>query len=661
MICYNGPTEETGGNIMENPRIRKRLARERKTRALLILVVLWAVFLSIYNPYIKDISAVRAHGNTWTQSLDLSGGVTITQEIKYEHNGFKGLEFWVTETRKINEKILITLKDKDSGKEIFKETVNSAVFRNNNKAYRKTFDEQKKSAGRTYVLTIKNTAKSGSGLFVQLDDNKKHTKPAYREKKASGGTIMMDTFFCDETVRRIYLIMWGLIIMLSLLCTIFVGDEWHRNFLVIGITLGLIYSIFHTFPHPLDESTHYFRSFAIAEGHWHDQMNKKGRIGAELPANYDTVINTEFSLLNWYANPDIFNKPYESRQAFAINPYMSSVIPIDHAVASAGIFAGTFLKLPAWAVIILARLTDLIFYIVLVYFAIKAAPYYKSVLFGCSLMPACMFLAGSCTQDAVLIGACILYIAMMISWIFDENKVIGVRDMIILVLVFSLIASIKYLIYVPMLLLLIFASGKKYRVPFGKLIMFCALTAVSVLLFRYQTALLELFPFTENRNGNVNVAEQIEFVLSNPYLTYRNFGSFFLDHFVRDLMQLAWYAPAAVGYIAGIWVIVGSVFCQDKYIFSNRKKSAIFHTTTVFIVLVVYLLVMGALYVGFTPVGQERIDGVQSRYLLPILPLVCIALTKLPVEGNIRHYESRYAYTIIAINVLGAAYTCLYA
>ena len=82
----------------------------------------------------------------------------------------------------------------------------------------------------------------------------------------------------------------------------------------------------------------------------------------------------------------------------------------------------------------------------------------------------------------------------------------------------------EYLIYVPMLLLLIFASGKKYRVPFGKLIMFCALTAVSVLLFRYQTALLELFPFTENRNGNVNVAEQIEFVLSNPYLTYRNFG-----------------------------------------------------------------------------------------------------------------------------------------
>jgi uncharacterized membrane protein len=110
----------------------------------------------------------------------------------------------------------------------------------------------------------------------------------------------------------------------------------------------------------------------------------------------------------------------------------------------------------------------------------------------------------------------------------------------------------------------------------------------------------------------------------------------------------------------GIWVIAGSFFSQDKYEFSNRKKSAIFHTTAFLIVLVVFLLVMGALYVGFTPVGQTRIDGVQNRYLLPILPLVCITLTKLPAEGKIRFYTSRYAYVMIVLNFLGAAYACLY-
>ncbi len=645
---------------MEKSRIRKRLARERKVRALLLLAVFWAVFLSIYNPLIDDVHAVRALGNTWTQSLDLSGGVTVSQEIRYEHDGFKALEIWLTQTRSVNNKLLITLKELPGGKLIYKDTVYSANIIKNNKAYRLRFDEQKSSAGKTYLLTIKNAGPSGSGLFVQLADLSDLTVPAVREGKNADGSIMMDTFFCDDTVRQIYLIMWGIVIAMSFVCALLVGNEWHRNFLVIAISVGLIFAVFHTFPHPLDESTHYFRSFAIAEGHWHDQMTIKKDIGARLSSNFDEVINTEFSLANWYANPELFNEPYAESRAFAKNPYMSSVIPIDHAVASIGILIGLKLNLQAWAVILLARLSDLIFYVVLGYLAIRTAPYYKSVLFGCALMPAGMYLAGSCTQDAVLIGACLLFIAMMISWIFDDLKKIRIRDMLALAVVFVFIASIKYLIYIPLLLLLIFEPHGKFRIRFGKFLMFLILLVIAGLCLRYQIDLLAKFPFTENRNGNVNVQEQIKFVLSNPYLTYRNFGDFFLNNFVRDMMEFAWYTPAAVGYLVGIWVIAGSFFSQDKYEFSNRKKSAIFHTTAFLIVLVVFLLVMGALYVGFTPVGQTRIDGVQNRYLLPILPLVCITLTKLPAEGKIRFYTSRYAYVMIVLNFLGAAYACLY-
>ena len=645
---------------MENPRIRKRLARERKMRALLLLAVFWAVFLSIYNPLLDDVHAVRALGNTWTQSLDLSGGVTVSQEIRYEYDGFKGLEIWLTQTRSVNNKLLINLKEVQSGKTIFKDTVYSANIIKNNKAYRISFDEQKASAGKTYLLTIKNAAASGSGLFVQLADLSDLTVPAVREEKSAEGSIMMDTFFCDETVKQLYLIMWGIAIALSFVCALLVGDQWHRNFLVIAISVGLIFSVCHTFPHPLDESTHYFRSFAIAEGHWHDQISSKKEIGARLSSNYDDVINTEFSLANWYANPELFNEPYAKSLAFAKNPYMSSVIPIDHAVAALGILIGLKLNLPAWAVIFLSRLSDLLFYVVLGYLAIRTAPYYKSVLFGCALMPAGMYLAGSCTQDAVLIGACLLFIAMMISWIFDEDKVIRVRDMLVLTVVFVFIASIKYLIYIPLLILLIFVPRKKFRIRFGKFLMFLLLLIIAGLCLRYQMYLLDKFPFTENRNGNVDVQEQIKFVLSNPYLTYRNFGDFFLNNFVRDMMEFAWYTPAAVGYLVGIWVIAGSFFSQDKYEFSNRKKSAIFNTVAFLIVLIVFLLVMGALYVGFTPVGQTRIDGVQNRYLLPILPLVCITLTKLPVEGKMRFYTSRYAYVMIILNFLGAAYACLY-
>ena len=222
---------------MENSRIRKRLARERKVRALLLLAVFWAVFLSIYNPLIDDVHAVRALGNTWTQSLDLSGGVTVSQEIRYEYDGFKALEIWLTQTRSVNNKLLVTLKELPSGKLIFKDTVYSANIIKNNKAYRLRFDEQKSSAGKTYLLTIKNAGPSGSGLFVQLADLSDLTVPAVREGKNAGGSIMMDTFFCDDTVRQLYLIMWGIVIAMSFVCALLVGNEWHRNFLVIAISV----------------------------------------------------------------------------------------------------------------------------------------------------------------------------------------------------------------------------------------------------------------------------------------------------------------------------------------------------------------------------------------------------------------------------------------
>ena len=64
-------------------------------------------------------------------------------------------------------------------------------------------------------------------------------------------------------------------------------------------------------------------------------------------------------------------------------------------------------------------------------------------------------------------------------------------------------------------------------------------------------------------------------------------------------------------------------------------------------------------------VWQEIQEGFDFSALLSILlgvipSLVCITLTKLPVEGKMRFYTSRYAYVMIILNFLGAAYACLY-
>ena len=45
-------------------------------------------------------------------------------------------------------------------------------------------------------------------------------------------------------------------------------------------------------------------------------------------------------------------------------------------------------------------------------------------------------------------------------------------------------------------------------------------------------------------------------------------------------------------------------------------------------------LIISALYVGYTPVGSTDVDGVQTRYLIPFLPLLGIVIADLPVESR---------------------------
>jgi len=61
------------------------------------------------------------------------------------------------------------------------------------------------------------------------------------------------------------------------------------------------------------------------------------------------------------------------------------------------------------------------------------------------------------------------------------------------------------------------------------------------------------------------------------------------------------------------------------------------------------MLVIGALYVGFTPVGKFAVEGVQTRYILPFIALVMIALSSLQIKNECRNYE----HFLVILMVLG--------
>ncbi len=66
-----------------------------------------------------------------------------------------------------------------------------------------------------------------------------------------------------------------------------------------------------------------------------------------------------------------------------------------------------------------------------------------------------------------------------------------------------------------------------------------------------------------------------------------------------------------------------------------------------FIFDVVYSLITVSLYLGFTPVGKFGVEGVQPRYLIPILIFLMIPISFIPIKNNIENYSEKVAFVLL--------------
>ena len=72
--------------------------------------------------------------------------------------------------------------------------------------------------------------------------------------------------------------------------------------------------------------------------------------------------------------------------------------------------------------IMMGRLFNLIFFIILIYWAIKIIPIGKMVIFSIALLPMSMELASSFSYDSVIISLCVFFTAYVFYLAYEKNK-----------------------------------------------------------------------------------------------------------------------------------------------------------------------------------------------------------------------------------------------
>ena len=308
----------------------------------------------------------------------------------------------------------------------------------------------------------------------------------------------------------------------------------------------------------------------------------------------------------------------------------------------------------------MGRIFNLLFAIVIIFFAIRTAPVFKWILFLLGLMPMTLYLCASLSKDAMIISLSFLLIALFLRFAYDPQNKISTKDLIILFAVSFLLATSRsvYAILIGMFLLIpVFRIGslKKYIIIFMCLIITVFLaTQIGTLkpLFQPKAAVstqtnsaralspdahstptpIEKFQrFDRNKTPEgINFNEQKRFILDNPiqYLEivfnslFISQRSFQLDSFVGKLGWLNKPLPKwHINFYLLILIITALLLYSNdiKIGFINKLISA-----SIFIAGVIFIET--GLYLTWNPVGQNYIMDVQGRYFIPYAPLFFLLL-----------------------------------
>ncbi|MEG2770193.1 MAG: DUF2142 domain-containing protein, partial [Oscillospiraceae bacterium] len=194
-------------------------------------------------------------------------------------------------------------------------------------------------------------------------------------------------------------------------------------------------------------------------------------------------------------------------------------------------------------------------------------------------------------------------------------------------------------------------KGKRISPIIAALLCIASCVFVYFLMGEYTAIFKTGYAPTTRWNPDVNVAEQLKFVLANPIRT--------LAVMLFTVYENSFYIPALgsfgaldvnilmVAIISLISLLVSAFLSVEKK--NSDKKSKIILMA---VLAVAYIAsTIGAMYITWTPVAMVRVIGVQVRYFLPAFPLLLIGLSWLLSKVFIICEENKKRLETLALSV----------
>ncbi|MBR2754052.1 DUF2142 domain-containing protein [Candidatus Saccharibacteria bacterium] len=410
------------------------------------------------------------------------------------------------------------------------------------------------------------------------------------------------------------------------------GVPIEKQFLFLALILGTLFIVILPPGQSPDEVTHFKRAYGISDGIFLpvEIEGTGGRVGSDIPVGTD-VLSSVPKHGTYFKIADRIDDGIEQKtpQVYTSAALYSFICYIPQVLAS---LVGKILNFSVLGTAYLMEIFNYAFWVVLVFYAIRLIPKFKSIVLFIALLPITIQEATSMSPDALTIGLCLFFVSYILYLAYGKKRILEKQDYIILA-VCSIIVGFCKIVYLPLVLLLLlipkerFKSNKQRWVFLGTLIAFVAIINAVWLLVSSRYLI-------EYRSG-VNSKEQLIGILKNPsgyFITiFRSINAnsyLWLSNMLgMTLGSFRFNLPAILFFVS--FAIMVLLFGQR---IESLKMKKFDRWIIAFVLFVIFALILTSLYMQWTPYGDEIIDGVQGRYFLPILILTPIMISRTEIR-----------------------------
>lgn len=400
-------------------------------------------------------------------------------------------------------------------------------------------------------------------------------------------------------------------------------------FIILSVVLGIFYIIVNPFERVPDEKAHFIRSYEISKGKLISQELAFGKGGGIWPEALVELVygyvrepdNIDYSGENyaeWMArvskltldNPKNVGILYPNTAIYTFISYLPQAI---------GIFIADLFTNNILSLMYVGRFFNLLVYSVLMYFSIKLIPSKKQAVFLIGLLPIIMQEAGSFAVDSLIIALSFFYVSYILNIVYNKEKIISKKNMIILFITSVCIATVK-IVYLPICFAILLIPKEKFKNKKTQVIYNIIVLLASVIV--NIGWLIFTFSYEGELVLGVNPIEQVKYIFANVFryiFVMVRSTNYWLESIIGNITgtSLAMFDVS----VGNIYKTISLVLILYVLLCDNHKDNKV-NIKTKIIFLLCLICVVGLIYtseyVKWTPVGSKIIEGLQGRYFLPL-------------------------------------------